>query len=127
MTKPNRLNILIGCPLDDMRTPYGRFTGLSVIVREGYSPLSEQAQAHAPAADHDPEGRPYYVPIPMKTVWDATAINNAGRPGGFRADVDVPAIERAVATLRAAWGDIPVQDNSGRCAHLATAVGVLKI
>ena len=123
----NRLNILISRIMDSARTPYGQFSGVSVAVRHGYTVLSERALDCAPKADRDPAGRPYFVSLRMPTIWDPAAISNLGRPGAFRVDVDVPAIQAAVDTLRAAWGDIPVQDNSGRCSHLATAPGVLRI
>ena len=113
----NRFNVLIGKPYLGVPTPDGPFTGVAVIVRYGYVPADEQ----------DANGRPLFVSLPMREMWDPNAINNLRQRGAFRVDMDVAAIEKAVATLRAAWGDIPVQDNSGRCAHLATAPGILVI
>jgi hypothetical protein len=117
MTHKNRFNILISRIMMDAQTPDGPFTGVVVVVRYGY----------VPADDRDANGRSLYVTLPMGEMWDPDAINNLHQPGAFRVDVDVPAIDAAVASLRAAWGDIPVQDNSGRCAHLATAPGILVI
>jgi|SRR5579864_635985 len=113
----NRFNILIGKPVIDAQTPDGLFTGMGVTVRYGYVSPS----------DSDAAGRRCGIGLPMGTVWDANAISNGRQRGAYRVDVDIPAIEAAVASLRAEWGDIPVQDNSGRCAHLATAPGVLSI
>ena len=112
----NRINLLISRVMDDARTPDGRFTGMSVVVRDGYTPL-----------DADPEGRPTFIALRMTTKWDADAVNNIGRRGASVVDVDAARVSGAVADLLCAWGDVPVQDSSGRFPHLATAPGVLRI
>jgi hypothetical protein len=116
----DRYNILISKVMDDLRTADGTFTGLYLTVRWGYVPVAD-------CPDRMIAGRPRGYPVPCTTGYDFTAINNVGRPGASVVQVDRPAVERGLADLRAAWGDIPVQDNSGRFADLATGPGVLNI
>jgi hypothetical protein len=114
-----RINLLISRVMDDLHTANGRFTGVVISARDGYTPLALD--------DARRGGRPLSVSVRMSTRWDNDAINNVGRRGASVVDLDVSAVETAVAQMRAAWGDVPVQDNSGRFPHLATAPGVLRI
>jgi len=117
-TAQGRINILIGRPVNEMlvapaspNEPSTRFTGVPVYVRDGYSAVS------ADRAD----GRPVAASVHCRERWDANAVNNDGRLGAFVVDVPPGSVEAAVKLLRDAWGAaIPVQDNSGRYAHLAT-------
>lgn len=118
--KPHPLNILINRVVDDQHNPTGRnFTGISVVVRDGYSGIAE----------NDPRAfcRRQFVPIHCTTKFDPDEINNLGQRGASVVDLDPARVERVVAELLAEWGPLPVQDNSGRFPHLATAPGVLRI
>lgn len=115
MTDPARINILISRVINQDRP---HFTGLYLTVRYGYSPISEEG--YPQFAD-----RRHYIPLPMATRYDPAAINNLGQRGAEVVVVDPLAVEAAVASLRAEWNGCPVQDNSGRFPHLATAPGVL--
>ena len=112
--RSNRFNILIRRPCQDDRSG---FNGVVVSVRYGY----------VEADENDADGRPLFVSLVMPTIYDPQSLNNLGQRGAVRVDVDIPAIARAVGHLRAAWGPLPVQDNSGFCPHLATTPGVLAI
>jgi hypothetical protein len=116
----DRYNILISRAMDDLRTADGRFTGLYLTVRWGYTPVED-------CPDRMIEGRPASIPVQCRTMFDSTAINNLGLPGASVVYVNPLGVNLALAELRHAWGDIPVQDNSGRFPELATAPGVLNI
>ena len=112
--RSNRFNILIRRPCQDDRSG---FNGVVVSVRYGY----------VEADEIDAAGRPRHISLKMPTIYDPQSINRLGQRGAVRVDVDISAIARAVEQLSAAWGSIPVQDNSGFCPHLATTPGVLAI
>lgn len=118
-TPPSRLNIFIGRVVDGMHTYKGTFTGTVVLIRDGYDAIDEDDPRIA--------GRLTCIPLRCRTKFDPLAINNIGRPGASVVDLDPARVEAAVAKLLAAWGALPVQDNSGRFPHLATAPGVLRI
>ena len=89
-------------------------------MRWGYA----SARGHA-----GPEGGTRRTGIFVKctTKFDPHEINNLGQLGASVVVIPEGAVEQAVSDLLAEWGDIPVQDNSGRYPHLATAPGVLVI
>jgi hypothetical protein len=100
----SRLNILIGKSFDGTDHTGASIVGNTVTLRDGYT-------------EHPSDTR---ILVAGKSVWQPDARNNAGNLGGFGVRSDIPGIERAVATIRAQWGDLPVQDNSGKCPHLAS-------
>lgn len=113
MPVKNRLNVLISRPIDGTDSRINLFSGVTLDVRWGWTPLEEDAPEAA--------GRPVHVGIRMPIQFNPTARNSIGRLGAFEVAVDVPMIERALADLLGVWGEIPVQDNSGHCSHLASA------
>ncbi len=115
----SRINLLICKVVDGRRDITRTFTGISVIVRYGYSPMEHSFPEVA--------GKRIAIHLAFPTKFDRSVVNNSGQLGASVVEVDVERIADAVARLRAEWGDVPVQDNSGRCAHLATAPGVLII
>jgi hypothetical protein len=57
----------------------------------------------------------YWASVPSLTAYSATARNVGGGVGAFRDKVpDVPALETAIARMRARWGNLPVHFHA-RC------------
>jgi len=99
MQKPN--NILVTRPIGAIGMPRA---GHVVAVRYNSMPITEEMS----------EGRTFHVWVEMlPDVWDANAINRLGRRGAFREVQNAEGVKEAIATLQAAWGPLPVQDNSG--------------
>ena len=105
--RPQRLNILISKTFDGVNCDGKAVAGNAVSVRYGWSILDQE--------QHD---RPVCVHVPGSTTFDPEAINNIGQLGACVVRSDIAGIERVVAALREAWGNLHVQDNSGRCGHL---------
>ena len=115
-SKYSRLNILISSVYDD-----GDFAGLTVYIRRGYSELSPHDNADLIA------GREHTIPVRCATIHEPSAKNNIGLLGASVVHLDAAAVQNAVLRLVAQWGDIPVQDNSGKFGYLASRPGVLII
>jgi hypothetical protein len=100
---PNRLNILVTARMGSV----GQNPAVhGVLVRYGYTPVSDDG---GPVA-----GRRAAITVPvLGECYDPDAVNALGQPGAFRDVPDVYGIRAAVAALRAEWGALPVQDNSG--------------
>lgn len=105
MTK-NRTNILICRSIDGVDHEGKSLVGNCVQLRDGYRA-------------YDP---PTALFVDGQSVYDEAATNNLGTKGAFVVRSDIAGIEAAVATLRAQFGPVPVQDNSGKCGHLS-AIG----
>lgn len=106
--RPERLNILVLAMVSGSRGwRRGRGQdGNPVLIRYGWSPLSRDELAGI--------DRPVGILVPiLGTRFDHSELNMIGQPGAFVSMPDIPGIRRAVAELRAAWGDLHVQDNSG--------------
>ena len=83
-----------------------------VSVRYSYTETGVQKTARDEWRDAD--RRVCAIGVRCPDTYDATALNQIGRPGAFRCAPDWPAIRRAVARLRAEHGDLPVQINEWR-------------
>ena len=112
---PERLNILVtdivsgatGWRRDD------REARNIVVLRYGWTALN--------AADESLReiNRPIAIGVPiLRERFDAEALNRLGQPGAFVNVPDVLGIRKAVGDMRAAWGPLHVQDNSGLVADL---------
>ena len=84
---------------------------IQVAVRYKSSPLD-------PFNDIDVD-RPLAILVPPTgKKWDPEAINTANQKGAFCNVHDLDGIRKAVADLKAVWGDIHVQDNTGLVADI---------
>ena len=95
--RPERLNILVTG--FQAGTPAG---GWVVHLRYGYSPLGEPI-----------DQRPVRAAVVARERWDNAALNQLGQPGAFVSAPDPQEVRAAIAAIRAAWGNLHVQDNSG--------------
>lgn len=96
--RPERLNILVTA----RQSAPGCDSANVVHLRYGYTPLREPI-------DH----RAVRFGVTMPERWDDTAPDQLGRPGAYVSVPDAASIRAAIAALRAAWGPLHVQDNSG--------------
>jgi hypothetical protein len=99
--RPERLNILITGATGHIREPRAHH---AVCVRYGWSPLPADAGLDRPVA--------IGVPL-LADRWDPSVLNRIGQPGAFVETPNPDGIRAAVAKLRAVWGALHVQDNSG--------------
>ena len=107
MTKPIRLNILISRPAEFMNADCTKtLFGPSIYVRYGWTDADER---------HAPDGVSVFgrAFASFGEVWSPDAINSIGDKGAFVNVFPVTEMRAFVAELRASWGELHVQDNSG--------------
>jgi len=97
-------------------------TANNILVTRAIGSIEMKRAGHAVIARHNSmtvtdemaDGRPFHIWVEMlPDVWDAEAINRLGRRGAFREVPNVAGIQSAITAMQEAWGQIPVQDNSG--------------
>ena len=105
MTRTGKFNILISRPEWFLSADGSkRLFGPAVVVRYSYSdPTDEEAAGRE-------TGRRFAA---IEEVFDREVINSSGRPGAFKNVYPINDMRAYVAQLRAAWGDLHVQDNTG--------------
>jgi hypothetical protein len=118
MTKPTRLNILISRPAEFMNSDCTKaLFGPSIYVRYGYQAADENDAPTGVSVF----GRAF---ASFGEVWSPDAINSLGNEGAYVNVYPVTEMRAFVAELRAAWGELHVQDNSGLLRDLHQGVWV---